>query len=372
MTITMTRQRAAAILGVPANADATTVKKAYRKEMMRFHPDRMTGKSEAEVEAAKESYAKADEAFKYFEKYGYTTSASDSESKGTSDYHGRGSKFDSEYYQDIYDSWTRAARAAGGYSAEGFGKSKWWDHGFEDSSGDKKTSELEDQFASILAKGFSIKPVFKVRVDSLFDTIKNNMSEFTSRQAKIFVKAKLEMPYRFDVARISAEAQISFIQVSGGTWCAGITAIDITKGDETVTIDCSKMINKQVLASQIEMRMFGASFNDIRFVETAVGKMDLIVPFKINPLLVMLGSFAALHYDDSELKIRIPKMASAGTQLRVGGKGVNGGNINLKIEYDVPSLDNLKISEMAAISKQIMDEIADRTEGSDDDEGYAR
>ncbi len=51
------------VLGVDKNATADEIKKAYRKVAIKYHPDRQTGKSEAEQKEAEEKFKEAAEAY---------------------------------------------------------------------------------------------------------------------------------------------------------------------------------------------------------------------------------------------------------------------------------------------------------------------
>lgn len=51
------------VLGVDRNADADTLKKAYRKLAIQYHPDRQQGKSDAEKKEAEEKFKEAAEAY---------------------------------------------------------------------------------------------------------------------------------------------------------------------------------------------------------------------------------------------------------------------------------------------------------------------
>ena len=51
------------VLGVDRNADADTLKKAYRKLAIQYHPDRQQGKSDAEKKDAEEKFKEAAEAY---------------------------------------------------------------------------------------------------------------------------------------------------------------------------------------------------------------------------------------------------------------------------------------------------------------------
>ena len=51
------------VLGVDKKATADEIKKAYRKVAIKYHPDRQTGKSEAEQKAAEEKFKEAAEAY---------------------------------------------------------------------------------------------------------------------------------------------------------------------------------------------------------------------------------------------------------------------------------------------------------------------
>lgn len=51
------------VLGVAKTATADEIKKAYRKVAIKYHPDRQTGKSEAEKKAAEEKFKEAAEAY---------------------------------------------------------------------------------------------------------------------------------------------------------------------------------------------------------------------------------------------------------------------------------------------------------------------
>ena len=51
------------VLGVSKTATADEIKKAYRKVAIKYHPDRQTGKSEAEQKAAEEKFKEAAEAY---------------------------------------------------------------------------------------------------------------------------------------------------------------------------------------------------------------------------------------------------------------------------------------------------------------------
>jgi len=69
-----------AILGVPKDADDDALKKAYRKQAVRFHPDKHATKGEAEKAAAAEKFKDAAEAYEVlsdkdkravYDRYGY-------------------------------------------------------------------------------------------------------------------------------------------------------------------------------------------------------------------------------------------------------------------------------------------------------------
>ena len=51
------------VLGVDKSASAADIKKAYRKVAMQYHPDRQTGKSDAEKQEAEEKFKEAAEAY---------------------------------------------------------------------------------------------------------------------------------------------------------------------------------------------------------------------------------------------------------------------------------------------------------------------
>jgi molecular chaperone DnaJ len=51
------------ILGVERNADEDTIKKAYRKLAIQYHPDKQVGKSESEKKAAEEMFKDVNEAY---------------------------------------------------------------------------------------------------------------------------------------------------------------------------------------------------------------------------------------------------------------------------------------------------------------------
>ncbi|MCF0193256.1 MAG: DnaJ domain-containing protein, partial [Prevotella sp.] len=50
------------VLGVSKTATADEIKKAYRKVAIKYHPDRQSGKSEAEQKEAEEKFKEAAEA----------------------------------------------------------------------------------------------------------------------------------------------------------------------------------------------------------------------------------------------------------------------------------------------------------------------
>ena len=56
------------ILNVDINATKDEIKKAYRKMVMRFHPDRLQGLDQSEIKAAEAKFIKVQQAYENIKK----------------------------------------------------------------------------------------------------------------------------------------------------------------------------------------------------------------------------------------------------------------------------------------------------------------
>lgn len=153
------------VLGVSRNADASTIKKAYRKLAKKYHPDSNEGNAYAaeKFKEVQEAYAVLgdEKKRKLYDQYG----AGEDPNDGFHEYHFEGG----EDMEDILKNFFGGAggfhgRAAGGFGADGFGRTHF-DRGFsqkgsdiqseiqvsfdEAAFGGKKRIQLQDEYGQV-------------------------------------------------------------------------------------------------------------------------------------------------------------------------------------------------------------------------------
>lgn len=290
-------------LGVARDATAEDIKKAFRKLARKYHPD-VSKEPDAELRMKQLNEAHA--------------VLSDPEKRAAYDQLGRA-------YQP----------------GQEFRPPPDWDTGFEFSGRGSSPQEAAD-FSDFFAELFG-------RMGGRHGDFHAHRGNFQARGEDHHAKVLLDLEDAFTGATRQLSLRVPSMDAQGRVQLASRTLnVKIPKG-----VREGQLIR---LAGQGAPGIGGAPAGDL-FLEVhfkphsrlKVDGRDLILTLPVAPWEAALGAVVLIDLPGGDLKVRIPRGAQSGNQLRVRGKGIPAnppGDLLLDIQVVLPPADTAKAQEL--------------------------
>jgi molecular chaperone DnaJ len=306
-----------AILGVDKGADANTIKKAYRKMALKYHPDKNQGDAEAEAK-----FKDVAEAYEIL---------SDPDKK-------------SRYDQMGYNSFTQ------GGSRRGYNQFETMEHMFDEIRKQQRAERNKRQYSKVYKLRMTMEEVYHgatktvkyQRYDKCSscngqggeDVVKCSSCNGQGFKTKITQVGNSIFQQRFSCDSCNGRG---FTMSSTCKTCGGEGMVIVTE-EQDIEIPHSVMTGQQLLIvgggsfyKEGNIEMYGDLIVTIEVIEGNFmmfnKKYDLLSKIKIDyPTLVLGGSVIFKTIDGTKLNITVKPYTEIGKRLKITGKGLKQAN----------------------------------------------